>query len=47
MTSTPTARSRRSLTALLVVAALAALAVLGFQTGAVSRTFQPLSLIHI
>jgi len=41
MTSSPPARSRRSLTALLVVAALAALAVLGFQTGAVSRTFQP------
>jgi HAD superfamily, subfamily IIIB (Acid phosphatase) len=41
MTASPTARNRRSLTALLVVAALAALAVLGFQTGAVSRTFQP------
>jgi hypothetical protein len=41
MTPSPTARSRRSLTTLLVVAALAALAVLGFQTGAVSRTFQP------
>jgi len=40
MSSSTTAR-RRPLTALLVVAALAALAVLGFQTGAVSRTFQP------
>jgi hypothetical protein len=41
MTSSSTARNRRSLTALLVVAALTALAVLGFQSGAVSRTFQP------
>jgi len=40
MSSSTTAR-RRPLTALLVVAALAALAVLGLQTGAVSRTFQP------
>jgi hypothetical protein len=40
MSSSTTAR-RRPLAALLVVAALAALAVLGLQTGAVSRTFQP------
>jgi len=39
--SSSTKARRRPLTALLVVAALAALAVLGLQTGAVSRTFQP------
>jgi hypothetical protein len=39
--SSSTKARRRPLTALLVVAALAAFAVLGLQTGAVSRTFQP------